>query len=126
AGISATLGKWDISAAATWHSGWPKTELYLESVPDGGGNPLVVATTSARNSLDYESFHTLDARASRTFQLAHGELEAFVEVSNIYNHENECCLSYSLSADESGNPLLRTNQDFWLPLVPSLGVVWKF
>lgn len=125
-GVSTRWGRWDISAAATWHSGWPETELYTDTVQNGDGSTDLIATTSPINSLDYGSFHTLDVRASRIFPLRKGELTAFVEISNVYNRENPCCVSYRLKTDQFGNSLLRTKQDFWLPLLPSFGVVWKF
>ncbi len=125
-GISTRWGQWDVSAAATWHSGWPKTELYLETIPDGVGGTELIAVTSPRNSLNYETYHTLDMRVGRTFQLNNSELDAFLEISNLYNRENQCCLTYRQLTDAGGNAVLQREQESWLPLVPSLGVVWRF
>lgn len=125
-GISTSWGQWDVSGAFSWHSGWPKTELYLETIPDGVGGTDLVAITSPRNSLNYETFHTLDMRIGRTFQLNRSELDAFLEVSNLYNRENQCCLTYRQVADANGNAVLQSEQESWLPLIPSLGIVWRF
>ena len=67
-GTNTDLGPWNISFAGTWHSGWPKTTLSVESVQSPAGDTTLVATTTPRNSLNYGPFHTLDVRASRTFQ----------------------------------------------------------
>ncbi len=124
-GANTDWGKWNISVAGTWHSGWPKTELIVETVQAPGGSTLL-ATTTPRNSLDYEDFHTLDVRASRKFQLPNSELTAFVEISNVANRENACCTEYSMSVNSAGESVLVAEPQHWLPLVPSIGVLWKF
>ncbi len=91
----------------------------------GGGSELV-ATTTPRNSLNYDEFHTLDVRASRIFELPNSELTAFIEISNVYNRENACCTEYSMSVNGAGESVLVTEPEQWLPLVPSIGVLWKF
>ena len=125
-GANTDLGQWNISVAGTWHSGWPKTELLVETVQLPGGDTTLVASTTPRNSLDYAAFHTLDVRASRRFQLPNSELTAFVEISNVYNRENACCTEYSISINGTGESELVTEPEHWLPLVPSVGVLWKF
>lgn len=126
AGISSKWRAWDISAAGTWHSGWPETKLIVETIQAPDGSEELVATTTPRNSLSYDDFHSVDVRASRTFQLSRGELVAFVEVSNIYNRRNPCCTRYTVQVSDDGSSVIDANQSHWLPLVPSIGVVWKF
>jgi outer membrane receptor protein involved in Fe transport len=125
-GANTDLGHWNISIAGTWHSGWPKTTLLVESVQSPAGDTTLLATTTPRNSLNYGPFHTLDVRASRTFQLSNSELIGFLEISNAYNRVNPCCTEYSISADGAGEAALATEAEHWLPLVPSIGVLWKF
>ena len=126
AGISTEWGAWDISAAGTWHSGWPETKLIVESVEAPDGSSELVATTTPRNDLNYDAFQSLDARASRTFQLPKSELTTFIEISNLYNRRNPCCTRYSVEVGEDGSSAIKANRSNWLPLVPSVGVVWKF
>jgi hypothetical protein len=59
---------------------------------------------------------------SRRFDLPRGDLTAFLEITNLYDRANPCCTEYSLLPDGS----LNSRQSNWLPLVPSLGVVWRF
>ncbi len=118
AGMNTEWGAWDISAAGTWHSGWPETRLVV-------GSATSVSTTP-RNSLDYADFHSLDVRASRTFMLSDSELTTFIEVSNLYNQRNPCCTRYTVKVGDDGSNVINANQSHWLPLVPSVGVVWKF
>lgn len=125
AGVSLRWGKWNLSAAGEYHSGWPKTELVsATSVNPDGTTDLQVAATRP-NSGRYFAFHTLDVRASRHFSGRLGELIVSLEVSNLYNRRNPCCTEYSLQNGVDGLRLVERDAN-WLPLVPSLGVVWRF
>ncbi len=109
AGLSWRWKRWDLSVAGEVHTGWPKTEL--------AGLEL--------NSSRYSVFHTLDARVSREFAVRRGDLTVFLEVSNLYDRDNPCCTEYSVLAAATG-PELVGKEATWLPLVPSLGVVWRY
>ncbi|HNP65025.1 MAG TPA: TonB-dependent receptor [Woeseiaceae bacterium] len=117
AGLSLRWGSWNISAAGEVHTGWPRTGLVDYS-------PVSV-TVSEPNASRYSVFHTIDARVSRGFPLPRGDLEVFLEVSNIYNRRNPCCTEYSIVSSANG-PELVASEEHWLPLVPSLGIVWRF
>jgi outer membrane cobalamin receptor len=125
-GAISEWGQWRLSAAGSWHSGWPKSDLSLQPTLNPDGSSGWIATTSPRNSLNYDSFQTLDLRASQAFQLPNSELTAFIEVSNVLNRQNACCTDYSMQLAADGSPSLRVENEHWLPLVPSIGVVWKF
>ncbi len=120
-GLDWSFGPWDLSLAANLHTGWPKTRLVLAAGSDG---PEVVA--EPRNRQRYEDFHRLDMRLARQFELSRGDLEAYLEVTNLYNGRNPCCLEYSQEVAPDGTVLLVEETKYWLPLVPSLGIVWRF
>ncbi|MDH3620823.1 MAG: TonB-dependent receptor [Gammaproteobacteria bacterium] len=125
AGISWRWGQWDLSAAGEVHTGWPRTKLFAEEVPNPDGTHSLLLTTSSLNEQRHSVFHTLDARVSRDFPVRRGELSVFLEASNLYDRSNECCIEYSIVPNTSG-PVLTEREGHWLPLVPSLGVVWRF
>ncbi|HEX5789146.1 MAG TPA: TonB-dependent receptor [Woeseiaceae bacterium] len=120
-GVSWRWGDWNFSGAAEYHSGWPQTDLGGELMSGPGGDSLVL-DVGDRNADAFASFHILDVRVSRDFRLARGSLTTFLEISNLYDRANPCCTEYSLASDGS----LAAKQGHWLPLVPSLGVVWRF
>jgi outer membrane cobalamin receptor len=126
AGLNWNWGKWEFSTAGVVHTGWPKTELVSGTITNPDGSQQLAATTTPRNSSRYSVFHTLDARVSRTFNVAKGELMTFFEITNLYNRDNPCCTQYSLQTDVDGEVQIRSKQSNWLPVVPSLGVVWRF
>jgi len=126
AGLSWDWRKWTFSAAGVLHTGWPKTELVVEEVTNSDGSTSLVATTGPRNARRHAVFHSLDARVSRRFDLPKGDLTAFLEVTNLNNRENSCCTEYSIQRDSGGNEIIQSKGTAWLPIVPSLGVVWRF
>jgi len=120
-GVDWSAGPWDFSVAASLHTGWPQTRLLLV---EGEAGPTVIA--EARNRRRYEDFHRLDLRLGREFRLSRGTLETYLEVTNLYNSRNPCCLEYTPVTADDGSLLLVEETDYWLPLLPSLGVVWRF
>lgn len=126
AGVNWDWKKWNFSAAGIFHSGWPKTELVTETVINPDGSTSLSVSPSSRNSLRHGEFQSLDVRISRRFDVSRGELTGFLEVTNLYNHVNPCCTEYSVGVDENGGAFLLRDENNWLPMVPSLGVVWRF
>ena len=122
AGISRTAGPWSMSATAGIHTGWPTTEIIADYTNNPDGSTALQITTTPRNSARYKTFAAVDARVSREFDVGRGELTAFLSVSNATNRNNPCCSEYSLDTEGT----LKTRTTSWLPLVPSIGVIWSF
>jgi outer membrane receptor protein involved in Fe transport len=125
-GVSWIGEKWDFALAAIWRSGWPTTELLLEPMQAGVDEDDVETRFGVRNSGRLGSFSNIDLRINRRFELPHGRLNAFVEVTNVFNSSNPCCVEYDLEIDDAGNPMLLRGEDDWLPLLPSIGVLYEF
>jgi outer membrane receptor protein involved in Fe transport len=121
AGVTWTKAPWDASVALTYHTGWPTTKVRL--VAADGSSPAV--EIGERNGDRLEAFASLDFRVSRTFPLRLGDLDVYAEVTNALNRENPCCVDYSVTQDGPPYQLLRDPQH-WLPIVPSVGVLWRF
>ncbi|MGI9232257.1 MAG: TonB-dependent receptor plug domain-containing protein, partial [Woeseiaceae bacterium] len=118
---------WNFSMAASIHSGWPKTDLALVDAGfDADGEPVNVAVPGPRNELSHPTFSSLDLRLSRKFNVPRGTLLAFVEVSNVFNSHNVCCIDWDLEEDATGNQSLEFSKDYWMPLLPAIGVLWEF
>lgn len=126
AGISWRWGRWDFSAAGEVHTGWPKTELIAGSTLNPDGTVSLTLATSAANTARHSVFHNLDTRVSREFKVRRGELTAFLDVTNFYDRQNPCCTDISVNAAVNGGQTLTQKEANWLPLVPSLGVIWRF
>jgi outer membrane receptor protein involved in Fe transport len=118
AGMDWKNERWNFSAAANVHTGWPTTELMLNN--DGSVSP------GPRNATRHGTFASLDMRLSRTFDVRRGTLLAFIEVSNILNRRNHCCIDWDFADGPNGEEVLERGQDYWMPLVPAIGILWEF
>jgi len=109
---------WDLTATATYRSGWPIGNLTLV---DGA----VVANNYNRSRLP--NFSSIDVRASRTVEARHGSFEWFIEISNLADHANYCCIDYELIPANGAEPArLIAERDDLLGIVPNLGIRWQF
>jgi outer membrane receptor protein involved in Fe transport len=109
--------RWTASANLTARAGWPISELALV------GTELVAGPY---NTQAFESFRSLDLRASRTFKLKRGRLEVFMELTNALDQKNPCCFDYSLETNAALEPVnLTIDLDNWLPEIPTVGFLWQ-
>lgn len=121
AGLAWTSGPWNATLAASYHTGWPSTPV---SVADAG-TPQENIVVGRRNSIRYRDYSSVDARLSRDFALPRGELNVFAEVTNALDRRNPCCVDFSYDYP-AGRLTLEREYRHWLPLVPSIGVLWKY
>jgi len=122
-GLAWQRGPWEIGAASRIHSGWPTTTLTLDHNSQTG---LDVLVPGPRNAEQFGMFFTLDFRISRHFDVHLGELTAFLEVTNTTDQQNACCTEYGSAEDANGNLILTEDREHWIPIIPSLGLLWEF
>lgn len=125
-GASWRWGRWDFSTAGELHTGWPKTLLLTETRVNPDGSETLVLSTTELNKSRHRAYQTLDARVSRSLTVRRGQLNVFLEVTNLYSRSNPCCTEYSLADNSGEGPTLTSRTANWLPIVPSLGIVWTF
>jgi hypothetical protein len=116
-GVLWAAGPWQATLAAQYHTGWPVTPIGL----DAQGNVVL----GDRNAARYADYGSLDARVSYEWTLPRGTLTVHGELTNALDRRNPCCtdLEYSII---DGTPTLDRELRHWLPLVPSIGVLWKY
>ncbi len=122
AGFSWTSGPWQTGIAINAHSGWPTTPL---TVIPGSEEEELIPVPGDRNSANFKTFITLDFRISREFEVSKGRLSAFLEISNASNRDNPCCIDYDID-DEVDPPVVDRSEDYWVPIIPAIGVLWEF
>jgi hypothetical protein len=122
AGVTWADGGWQATLAGTYHTGWPTTPLRLV-VSESGVSEWVAGP---RNADRLRAFASVDLRVSRDFVLRHGTLNVFVEATNLTDRANHCCTDFSF--EPSGNGAFDLDREYrnWLPLVPNVGVLWKY
>jgi outer membrane cobalamin receptor len=120
-GVTWTRAAWDAALAFTYHTGWPTTSVRLAE-PDGSSPDVTIGT---RNGDRVAAFASLDLRVARSFELKRGKLSVHAEVTNALNRANPCCVDYGVVERDGTWELTRDEQN-WLPVVPSIGVLWTF
>jgi len=101
--------------------------MLVQDGVDEDGEQAFVAIPGPRNESQLGSFASLDFRISRTWQLQRGSFMAFLEISNLTNRRNECCLDWDFEEDEdTGEDVFERGVDYWMPLLPAIGVLWEF
>ena len=93
---------------------------------DGNGEPVYVAVPGRRNALRLDRFASLDLRLERRWDVKRGTLMAFVEVTNALNRRNTCCRDWDIDDAAVGSPVLEHSYDYWMPLLPAVGILWEF
>jgi outer membrane receptor protein involved in Fe transport len=121
--LDARLGRhWRLNLAWRYHSGWPTTALSTQPV-DEGGEIVYEPVTGPLRGERLDSYHRLDARASRQFELPHGRLELFIDVQNLYDRDN--LAGFDVEIDETTGAITRT-PEFWPGILPSAGLTYRF
>ncbi len=125
AGLAWRPGPWEIGLALSVHSGWPTTAMSF-AVEEEDDEEIYLPLPGPRNAERLGTFAQVDFRISREFAVRRGVLTAFFEVTNATNRNNPCCIDYDIDEDAAGNPFLDRTVDYWLPLLPAVGVHWAF
>lgn len=121
-------GKWSLSLAGIYHTGWPTTAILAEAEPTAGGGVRLHPYLGPRNRARFPNYLRLDLRASRVFERGPGTWTVFLEVTNLLNRENPRGLRRIVDyyLDDVGTVQTIRAYRGGLPLLPSFGVRWSF
>jgi hypothetical protein len=116
-----------VSLAGLFHNGTPTTFIGIETTPVPGGGEQVEGIVGTRNADNMAAYTRLDLRASRDVRLRNSKFSFYLEVTNLLNSRNECCIeNVELEQDRNGRLFLATETGYWLPMLPSFGFQWEF
>lgn len=121
-GVTWARGGWQATLTGTWHTGWPTTPLSLATTGPGVGEWVA----GPRNARRLPAYASVDVRLSRDFVLKRGTLNVFAEATNLLDRKNPCCTDFSFEPAGVGGVELEHEYRDWLPIVPNVGVLWKF
>ncbi len=118
---------WEVDLAGVWHSGWPTTRVDARAVTDPNGMVTILPTLGPRNAESFSPYHRLDMRLTRRIQLPESTLTLFLEVLNVYDRRNVCCVDdFGYHPEPGGSVRVERREGFWLERLPSFGITWKF
>jgi hypothetical protein len=84
--------RWTASALWRYTSGRPYTPYDVAASIKANAGRL---DTKKTNAVTYPAYHRLDLRAERLFLSRHAAITAFVEVDNVYDHDNVYTYNWS-------------------------------
>ena len=116
---------WQLSAAWSFHSGWPTTgtSYRLESLT--GGRQVAVPVIGPAYGLRLPDYHRLDLRVTRRLPGSRGEWRVHLDLFNAYGRAN--LLGYLHRAVwREGRLEVAREPRTQIPFVPSLGATWEF
>jgi outer membrane receptor protein involved in Fe transport len=113
AGIDWTRRDWRFGAVAGAHRGWPTTRVFATQLGE-------------RNAARFPTRVGVDLRAEYRRPLRIGSLKVTIELTNAVNAGNVCCAELIATDDGGGGVAFSTRKSDWLPIVPSVGVLWEF
>ena len=119
---------WRFNMAWQYRSGWPfSDQFYVRRDVPLGVYPYKREYGDI-NAARFPSFHRLDLRVNRAFDLERGEVSLFLEVINLYNRDNIRLIEAgSLDVTNDGDLVVTSKHtEKWFPLLPSIGASWAF
>ncbi len=125
-GLNWSGEKWDLGFAIKYRTAWPTTELFLMTEIQPDGSEALQVSFGERNGARLDDFTSLDFRASRRVAIRRGTLSFFVEISNLLDADNTCCIDYDVDFGDDGAAMVERAKEPWLPRLPAVGVVWEF
>ena len=127
-GVNVELPKrWNLNLGGVYHTGWPTTAISGEVVDWVDGEPIVELSYGPRNGERYPDYLRFDVKATKVWSLTHGDLSLILEIVNFTNRENVCCTEgvVPLVLDD-GTVEVDSENGYWAPIVPTLGLMWRF
>jgi len=125
-GSSWTGVKWNVSLAGIYHSGLPTIYIGIDATPLPGGGMEVTGVVGPRNAEHFPAYSRVDLRANRDVQLRDSKITFYLEVTNLLNTRNECCIEGYRVEQGRGGPVLGIDKSYYLPMLPSFGFQWEF
>jgi hypothetical protein len=118
---------WNLNVSGLYHSGWPTTEASAELVEDDDGELVPELVAGPRNAERLPAYHRLDVRAIKRLAVRRGELELILEVLNLFNVDNVCCVEdFEFEVADDGTVTAIPQQQYWAPIIPSIGLQYRF
>ena len=119
--------RWRLNMAWQYRTGWPYTDRSLR-LDETGSRSFFYDQIGEPNAAQYPAFHRLDLRANRAFTISNGQVHAFIELTNLYNHGNVRSYEYDFEcgSEEAASCRYRKVPEFWFKLLPSIGLTWNW
>ena len=120
AGFTWETGKWTLSSAVIYRTGWPTSTVALDE-----SAPFPTVSVPQRNNERLGAFGSLDVRLAREIELERSAVSVFFELANVTDRSNICCLEYEIGDEEDEGEFV-LDEHAYMARIPSIGFLWKF
>jgi len=119
--------RWSLSLSGAGHTGWPTTPVTGEQTTLPDGSIEITEVVGARNSDRFPRYARLDVKATRMFSLPNSRLRLNLELVNVTDRDNVCCVDEFLFEPRAdGTVNVEREPSYWLGITPSFSVLWEF
>lgn len=125
-GVSWIYRNWNLSVSASFHTGWPTTDLSIQHTLDDEGNPVERVIADDRNTSAFGDYLRVDFKAVKEFTLPGSKLRLELGLTNAFNRANQAGVEYSTTRNAFGDTILKANKKTSLLIAPSLDIFWSF
>jgi hypothetical protein len=116
---------WSIGGSWQYHSGWPATSITFRAERVGNSVWSVPSFGEVKGER-LPSYHRLDLRATRLFQVGDHRISVYLDVFNALNRQNARGFEYSVFFNQNGQLLQQESYQSLLPRIPTFGINWEF
>jgi len=119
--------RWFVSLSGTGHTGWPTTPISATAQTHPAGTIQIEQVVGPRNSDRFPVYYRFDLKTSRSFTVAKGELRLDLEVLNLTDRDNTCCVDeFVFRPRLNGSVDVEREDAYWLGLTPSFKLLYSF
>lgn len=119
--------RWSVSLSGSVHTGWPTTPAHGELVTRLDGSMEIEEVWGPRASERFPTYGRLDFKGRRSFSLPRGRLWLTLEVVNLTDRNNACCVDeFVFESQPDGSIRGGPRLDYWLGLTPYFSMLWEF
>ncbi len=119
--------RWSVSLSGNAHTGWPTTPVTAVQTTLPDGSTRIDRVLGPRNSVRFSTYARLDAKASRTFAISRGRLRLDLEIVNLTDRNNVCCVDeFFFTPQPDGSVEVTRETDVWIGFTPSASLLWEF
>jgi CarboxypepD_reg-like domain/TonB dependent receptor-like, beta-barrel/TonB-dependent Receptor Plug Domain len=118
--------RWDLAVSGVAHGGWPTTRVLADTVHEANGTTGIRPKLGPLRGARFPSYRRVDVRLSRRWEPRSGRVTFYVEVMNVLNRKNPCCVdNLNFAPRPDGTVEVIPRYDYWLPILPSFGITWE-
>ncbi len=118
---------WNFNAAWLYHTGWPTTSMAGRAVVGAGGAVSIEPVLGPFNGDRLADYHRLDLRVSRGWKLSLGQIDAYLDLQNLYDRNNVRGFDdFAFDLAPDGGVRVHAEEVSWGGFLPSFGVRWQF